>query len=253
VNRRATLRRRLRRPPKQRGGSGRRRRVIEHGREFRDLGGEERKVLVLVVKGLRVARPVAEEAVASVAREPGATRCGRERVPQAVDVELDALNDRLASGGLDIGEELVTALLAERLPIAVREEEVVGLRVAADVGLPPGSEPLVEAQLQTSMDRDLSPSVHRLRRREARRIAWPREGPLLSNIEEEDAVLLSVVAHAKRMELAGATIEGQLDSSVRQGPNRDVFAAILADVQSFEQHVLNAANGISTAALDAER
>lgn len=49
-----------------------------------------------------------------------------------------------------------------------------------------------------------------------------------------------------------ATIEGQVDASIRQGPNADVFAAMLADVGAFEQQVLGAVKGIAEAALDTE-
>jgi hypothetical protein len=76
--------------------------------------------------------------------------------------------------------------------------------------------------------------------------------------EKVPEALVAAIQRAARetaITVAGlqATIEGQLDPSVRQGPNRDVFAAILADVQSFEQHVVGAAKGISAAAIDAEQ
>ena len=49
-----------------------------------------------------------------------------------------------------------------------------------------------------------------------------------------------------------ATVDGQFDAGIRDGQNHDIFAALLADVRAFEQHVLAAASGISAAALEAE-
>lgn len=73
-------------------------------------------------------------------------------------------------------------------------------------------------------------------------------------VPEALVAAIQKVARETAITVAGlqATIEGQLDTSVRHGPNRDAFAAITAEVQSFEQHVLEATKGISTAALDAE-
>jgi len=49
-----------------------------------------------------------------------------------------------------------------------------------------------------------------------------------------------------------ATIEGQVDASIRQGPNADVFGEMLAEVARFEKQVLGAAKVTREAALDAE-
>jgi len=49
-----------------------------------------------------------------------------------------------------------------------------------------------------------------------------------------------------------ATIEAQVDASIRQGPNADVFGAMLADVGRLEERVLGAAKVIGEAALEAE-
>jgi len=49
-----------------------------------------------------------------------------------------------------------------------------------------------------------------------------------------------------------ATIEGQFDATVRDGPNREVFAAMLSDIRAFEQHALGAAKAVAEAALVAE-
>jgi hypothetical protein len=74
-------------------------------------------------------------------------------------------------------------------------------------------------------------------------------------VPEALALAIQKIARDTAISVAGfqATVAGQLDLSVQQGPNHDIFAAILADVKAFEEYMLSAAKDISMAALDAEQ
>jgi len=49
-----------------------------------------------------------------------------------------------------------------------------------------------------------------------------------------------------------SSVEAQLDNDVRQGPNREVFESLAADVQTFTQHLASAVESIVVAARTAE-
>jgi hypothetical protein len=65
--------------------------------------------------------------------------------------------------------------------------------------LPPVLEPRIERPLERRVKRDLAPAPHGLERPERSREVLPRQGVLLANVKESNAVLFAVVADAQRV------------------------------------------------------